>query len=134
MFCFISSCWLIMSKPPTVPAPEVGDNIPHSIRIVVDFPAPLGPRKPKISPRFTSKLILFTAVKAPNFFSRFETLTAISGFGFMFGLIIIHNRDKCLFKCRDAQLLLYSIRRIAFQQLPFMEKPYPLAALCLIKI
>ncbi len=40
------------------------------MRIRVDFPEPFGPRKPMISPRFTSKLTSFTAVKAPNRFMR----------------------------------------------------------------
>src|SRR5262249_43538581 len=39
---------------------------PHSIRIVVDLPAPLLPRKPKISPRRTSKVSASTATKSPN--------------------------------------------------------------------
>src|SRR5690606_15671021 len=34
--------------------------------IVVDLPAPFGPRKPRTSPRRTSKLIVSTAVKGPN--------------------------------------------------------------------
>ena len=38
------------SSPPTVAVPEVGFSSPHSIRIVVDLPAPLLPRNPKISP------------------------------------------------------------------------------------
>src|SRR5580704_12654095 len=40
------------------------------MRIVVDFPAPFGPRKPTISPRFTSKLILSSARKDPKVFVR----------------------------------------------------------------
>jgi hypothetical protein len=36
-----------------------------SILMVVDFPAPLGPRKAKISPWATSKLTPFTAVRSP---------------------------------------------------------------------
>ena len=34
--------------------PLVGETKPMSILIVVVLPAPFGPRKPKISPRFTS--------------------------------------------------------------------------------
>src|SRR5687767_10338760 len=34
--------------------PDVGRNRPHNMRIAVDFPAPLAPRKPKISPGWTS--------------------------------------------------------------------------------
>jgi hypothetical protein len=40
------------------------------MRIVVDFPAPFGPRKPTISPRLTSKLILSTARNDPKLFER----------------------------------------------------------------
>src|SRR5215472_19006698 len=40
------------------------------ILIVVDLPAPLGPRKPTISPRLTSKLILSSARNDPKFFVR----------------------------------------------------------------
>src|SRR4051794_19389684 len=38
------------------------------IRIVVDLPAPLGPRKPTTSPRWTSKLTLSSARSDPNRF------------------------------------------------------------------
>ena len=38
------------SMPPTVAVPLVGFSSPHSMRIVVDLPAPLLPRKPKTSP------------------------------------------------------------------------------------
>ncbi|OPZ52148.1 MAG: hypothetical protein BWY90_01240 [Deltaproteobacteria bacterium ADurb.BinA014] len=73
MDCLTSSGSVTISCPATIPAPEVGVIIPHSIRMVVDLPEPLEPRKPKISPFFTKKLILFTAVKSPNFFSRLVT-------------------------------------------------------------
>ena len=46
------------------------------MRMVVDLPAPLGPRKPKISPRPTWKLTRLTATKLPNRFSRSSTTTA----------------------------------------------------------
>ena len=49
--CLIDSDWLTMSKPATWPEPADGVMMPQSIRMVVDFPAPLGPRNPKISPR-----------------------------------------------------------------------------------
>ena len=38
------------STPPTRAVPQVGRSSPHSMRMVVDLPAPLAPRKPKISP------------------------------------------------------------------------------------
>ena len=50
----ISSGCRATSKPFTEARPEVGVNRPHNMRIVVDFPAPLGPRKPKISPFSTA--------------------------------------------------------------------------------
>src|SRR6185436_6478436 len=54
------------SMPPTIAVPDVGFSRPHSIRIVVDFPAPLLPRKPKISPRRTSNDTLSTATNWPK--------------------------------------------------------------------
>ncbi len=36
------------------------------MRMVVDFPDPLGPSRPKISPERISKLTWLTAVKTPN--------------------------------------------------------------------
>ena len=50
MVLLISSGWVTMSNPPTVPLPPVGISRPQSMRIVVDLPAPFGPRNPKISP------------------------------------------------------------------------------------
>src|SRR5579884_1539153 len=47
--------------PSTVAEPEVGKMSPSSILIVVVLPAPLRPRKPKISPSSTSRLRLLTA-------------------------------------------------------------------------
>jgi hypothetical protein len=49
--------------------------------MMVDFPDPLGPSRPKISPERISKLTRLTAVKAPN---RFTSLsTTIDGPSFM---------------------------------------------------
>src|SRR5215471_2129108 len=45
--------------------PLVGLSKSSSIRIVVDLPAPLSPRKPSTSPSFTSRSRLFTAVSLP---------------------------------------------------------------------
>src|SRR4051812_36197628 len=56
----------VTSTPPTVAVPDVGFSKPHSIRMVVDLPAPLLPRKPKISPRSTSKLTSSTATNWPK--------------------------------------------------------------------
>ena len=54
-----------MSTPATRIVPEVGLRMPAIIRSVVVFPAPLGPRKPKSSPRGTIRSISSTAVKSP---------------------------------------------------------------------
>ena len=43
------------------------------------LPAPLGPSNPKISPRFTSKEVWFTATKSPKFFTRSLTSMITSG-------------------------------------------------------
>ena len=53
--------------------PLVGPMTSKSISIVVVLPAPFGPSKPNISPVFSSKEILSTAVKSPNFLVRFLT-------------------------------------------------------------
>jgi hypothetical protein len=46
--------------------PEVGARRPVSILMVVDLPAPLGPRKPKNWPGATARLTSWTAVKSPK--------------------------------------------------------------------
>src|SRR5580658_7642133 len=47
--------------PKTSMCPLVGYNSPSNILTVVDLPEPLGPRRPKTSPRRTSKSTLSTA-------------------------------------------------------------------------
>src|SRR5436190_17474769 len=66
------------STPPTVAVPDVGSSRPHSMRMVVDLPAPLLPRKPKISPRATSKLTSSTATNCPKRRVRRRTSMALS--------------------------------------------------------
>ena len=46
--------------------PAVGVMKPASMRMVVDLPAPFGPRKPSTSPRATLNDTLSTAVKPPK--------------------------------------------------------------------
>src|SRR6266498_3456631 len=46
--------------------PAVGATRPSSVRKVVVFPAPLGPRNPTTVPWSTSKLRLSTATTSPN--------------------------------------------------------------------
>ena len=52
---------LTTSLPSMVIFPLVGVKRVVIMEMVVDFPAPLGPKKPKISPSLTSKLTPFTA-------------------------------------------------------------------------
>src|SRR6202166_4131173 len=95
------------SKPPTVARPEVGRSSPQRMRIVVDLPAPLGPRNPKISPRFTSSETRSTAVKSPKRFTRFSIRTAgpvVSGG--TSSLLLAHQRDEYVFK-RRLDLLIF---------------------------
>jgi len=61
-----------MSAPATVAVPVVGAMKQVRIFIVVDLPAPFGPRKPRISPRRSSKLASFSATKLPYSFPRPE--------------------------------------------------------------
>ena len=63
----------------------------QSIEIVVVLPAPLGPRKPKISPRGTSNETPSTAVKSPNFLQSSVTSMA---------LILLLSLAVCIGLCR----------------------------------
>src|ERR1700722_12656638 len=96
-----SSGCLLTSKPPTTARPDVGAISPHSTRIVVDFPAPLGPRKPKISPACTSRFNSATAVKSPKCLLRFSMWTAGPELlGSMRQLLSAHQRNKNVFERR----------------------------------
>src|ERR1035437_1247403 len=46
--------------------PRVGKSSPRIMRIVVDFPAPFGPRNPVTCPEWTEKLNSSTASTDPN--------------------------------------------------------------------
>jgi hypothetical protein len=48
-----------------VAVPDVGWVSPTMIRMVVDFPAPFGPRNPVTRPGWAVKLTSSTAVKSP---------------------------------------------------------------------
>src|ERR1041385_746440 len=58
------------SWPQTRTVPEVGARKPVIIFMVVDLPAPLGPRKPSTSPRLTENETLSTARIGPNLLVR----------------------------------------------------------------
>ena len=53
------------STPATRAVPEVIDSSVVSMRIMVDLPAPFGPRKPKISPDCTRRSTPRTALTTP---------------------------------------------------------------------
>src|SRR5258707_14167019 len=64
---------------PQIPAvPAVGARKPVAIFIVVDLPAPFGPRKPRTSPRSTRKLIPSTAFSGPKCLVRFRISSMLS--------------------------------------------------------
>ena len=88
-------------------APEVGGMTPVIIRIVVDFPAPFGPKKPKISPRLTVNETPFTARLGPNSFMRFSTWIIDS----MVGAILTDLTDSKLSKHRFRVKKSQDIRR-----------------------
>src|SRR6266567_305947 len=67
-----------MSNPPTVTLPAVGGIKPVSIRMVVDLPAPLGPRNPSTSPRSTENETPSTARFVPKNFAKFSTLIILT--------------------------------------------------------
>jgi hypothetical protein len=54
-----------MSAPAMRAVPRLGGTTPQAIEIVVVLPAPLGPSRPKISPRDSVRSIAWTAVRAP---------------------------------------------------------------------
>ena len=55
------------SLPRIVRVPDVLTEVAPMMRIVVDLPAPFGPKKPKDSPFATSKSMPSTAMKSPYF-------------------------------------------------------------------
>src|ERR1700730_17964703 len=107
MCSLIASDCVAISRPPTVALPDVGCSRPHSIRMVVDLPAPLGPRNPKISPRLTSRLIWSTATKLPKRFtrSRISTALGIRRFPYQVDENVFQRRDD-LAEMRDANAAL----------------------------
>src|SRR6266403_1162361 len=70
--------------------PEDGGINPVSMRMVVDLPAPFGPRKPKKQPRGTVRLSPSTAALFPLTFRR--SRTAIAGDELSIAsLILVHQ-------------------------------------------
>src|SRR5918999_4479783 len=62
------------SWPPTLTLPSLGGMKPVIMRMVVDLPAPLGPRKPSTSPRSTVNETPSTARLVPKDFTRLSIL------------------------------------------------------------
>src|SRR5207247_1719766 len=67
-----------ISKPPTETLPSVGGMNPVIIRMVVDLPAPFGPRKPNTSPRSIENEIPSTARLAPKALAKLLTFIIVS--------------------------------------------------------
>jgi hypothetical protein len=59
--------------PSTSTWPESGFNTPQMVRRVVDFPAPLAPRRPVMAPSGARNETSRSAVTAPNCFLRLRT-------------------------------------------------------------
>src|SRR5437016_14267976 len=70
MRCLTAAGSWTTSMPATRATPAVGVSSVHSIEIVVDLPAPFGPRNPKISPARTSRSMPATATRSPYFLTR----------------------------------------------------------------
>ena len=64
------------SCPATLACPAVGLASVHKILMVVDLPAPFGPRKPNVSPRATAKSMPRTASMSPYFLVSPDTTMA----------------------------------------------------------
>src|SRR6185436_8551245 len=72
---FTFSGSVAISAPATTAVPCVGRMSPHSMRIVVVLPEPLGPRMPKMSPARIENEMWSTATTEPKRFTRSLTTT-----------------------------------------------------------
>src|SRR6059058_459929 len=93
-----------------VTLPDVGLISPTSMRIVVVFPAPFGPRKPKISPACSSNETLSTIVLSPMIFVRVVAVSVglVSFIRAPFPALVsaAHRRDRGRDSVRDRILLI----------------------------
>ena len=71
--------WVVTSKPAILTCPELGLASVQSMLMVVDLPAPLGPKNANTSPSKTSKSIRSTAVKLPKRLTNSRTETTGCG-------------------------------------------------------
>src|ERR1700675_1444038 len=102
MCSFTASDSFDTSNPLTDALPEVGSSNPHRMRMVVDLPAPLGPRKPKISPRRTARVTWSTAVNVPKRLTKSRISTALSVS--ICGSGAAHQRDEDVLEGRGDAL------------------------------
>src|SRR5690554_2967808 len=98
-----------MSKPAMVAFPDEGLESPQSIFIAVVFPAPFAPRKPKISPAYTSSVTSFAAMKSP------KRLVSLSVFITISFVISIHQVYKAILNAR-CDLFEFNVLMIFFLQ------------------
>src|SRR5580698_7124794 len=75
--------------------PEVGASKPVNILIVVDLPAPFGPRNPKNCPASTRRFTWSTAVKSPK--RRVSAAVSIAGVVMLFPAFNHDTRCRCGF-------------------------------------
>src|SRR5579871_5085011 len=95
----------LTSCPAMRATPEVMGSSVVIMRMSVDFPAPLGPSRPKVSPSSTAKEISSTAVNSPYFFTMCSTSMALPAlplppFGLMFTMPLLHRRRGLGFRLR----------------------------------
>src|SRR3990170_19208 len=90
------------SKPAIFALPAVGERRVQRMLMVVVFPAPFGPRKPKTSPSLTANDIPSTARTVLNCFERFSTLIMDMS---KFSLQQIRLRQRCPFRVSVTSLV-----------------------------
>src|SRR3990170_462216 len=103
---------LTMSNPLTFAVPEVGLRMVQSIEMVVVFPAPLGPSKPKTSPDSTAMSSSLTAVSELNdFVSLLVSMALTIGCTLLSGVLDIMGRDLYLFvNCTPIRQSIYGLQ------------------------
>src|ERR1700732_5076339 len=86
--------------------------------MAVVLPAPLAPRKPKISPGFTSKEILLTAMKSPNCLVRSLQTMALSMGNWVWRVSgrIAQEPDEAVFDGRCDRLYLNVVMSMLLQE------------------
>ncbi len=98
MFSLTFFGFAVTSNPEIKASPDVGFSKVVRIIIVVLFPAPLGPKKPKISPFSTENETSFTAITSPKDLVRdlvsIEYNTLIAFFNYKLLSIILVDPHK----------------------------------------